>query len=67
MSRVKGINIKDRAYIILVELIDIKHFDQNNNKKDKKPFTNILICYTGFVTPNNDDEDEHDALFLWYD
>ena len=42
MGSIKEINIKDRTYYFYNDIIDIKTFDSNNLKLDKKR-TKILI------------------------
>ena len=44
---VRDINIK-KTQIPLFD--DIKEFDPNNVKLDKKSYKNILICYIAYVT-----------------
>ena len=41
---VKDINIKNYTYYFLDDIINIKDFDPNNIKIDKKSYRNILIC-----------------------
>ena len=48
-NRVKDIDIKNRTYYFFNYIINIKNFDPNNIKIDKKPYKNILIYYTGYV------------------
>ena len=43
-------DIKNRTYYFLNDIINIKNFDPNNIKIDEKSYKNILIYYTGFVT-----------------
>ena len=42
MGSIKEINIKDRTYYFYNDIIDLKTFDSNNSKVDKKR-TRILI------------------------
>ena len=46
---VKDVNIKNYTYYFLDDIINIKDFDPNNIKIDKKSYRNILICYIGYV------------------
>ena len=46
---VKDINIKNHTYYFLDDIINIKDFDPNIIKIDKKSYRNILICYIGYV------------------
>ena len=49
-NKIKDIDIKNRACYFFNDMINIKHFDTNNIKKDKKSHKNIPIYYTGYVT-----------------
>ena len=53
MSRVREIDIINRAYCFFYEIINIRNFDPNNIKIDEKSYKNILIYYIGYVTPNS--------------
>ena len=48
---VKDINVQNRTYYFF-NIINIKDFDPNNIRIDKKSYKNILIYYMGFVTIN---------------
>ena len=48
--KLKYIDIKNRTYYFFNEIINIKVFDLNNIKIDKKSYKNILIYYIGYVT-----------------
>ena len=50
MASIKNINIKKRAYYFYVDMINIKDFDSNLLKTDKKLFKNIAIYYIGYIT-----------------
>ena len=50
---VKDINMKNRRYYFLNDIIDIKDYDQNNIKIDEKPYINILIYCTAYITIKN--------------
>ena len=39
----------NQAYYFFNDMINIKNFDPNNIKIDKKPYKNIHIFYTGYV------------------
>ena len=47
---VKDSNIKNQAYYFFDDIINIKEFDPNYFKIDKKSYKNILIYYTAYVT-----------------
>ena len=49
-NKIKDIDIKNRTCYFFNDMINIKHFDTNNIKKDKKSHKNIPIYYTGYVT-----------------
>ena len=51
---VKDINIKNHTYYFFYDIIDIKDFDSNNIKIDKKSYKNVPIYYTGYVTIKKD-------------
>ena len=50
MGNIKEINIKNQIYFLFDEMIDIKNFDSNLLKIDKKSYKNIDIYYIGHVT-----------------
>ena len=47
---VKSINIKSHTYYFFNSMINLKHFDSNLLKLDKKLSRNIGIYYTGYIT-----------------
>ena len=49
-NKVKDIDIKNRIYYFVNDIIHIKNFDPNNIKTDQKSCKNILIYYIGYVT-----------------
>ena len=49
-NKVKDININNHTYYFFDDIINIKHFDQNNTKTDEKSYENVLIYYIGYVT-----------------
>ena len=50
MESTKQINIKDRTYYFYNDIIDIKTFDSNNLKLDKKTYKDLDIFNIGYVT-----------------
>ena len=50
INKVKDIDMKNHTYYFSNDTINIKNFDPNNFKKDKKSYKNILIYYIGYVT-----------------
>ena len=50
MGSIKQINIKNRTYYFLDDMINIKKFDSNLLKIDKKSYKNIDIFYIGHIT-----------------
>ena len=50
MSRkIKGIDIKSPTYYFFNDIINIKFFDPNDIRVDKKSYKVILIYYIGYV------------------
>ena len=49
-NKVKDIDIKNRTYYFLDDIIKLKNFDSSNIKIDEKSYKNILIYYIGYVT-----------------
>ena len=49
-NNVKEINTKNHTYYFFDDIINIKDFDPNNIKIDEKPYRNILIYCTTYVT-----------------
>ena len=50
MENVKEINIKNRTYYFFDDMINIKYFDWNLLKIDKKSYKNIAFYYIGYIT-----------------
>ena len=50
MSQIKEINIINSTYYFFDDMINIKNFDSNLLKVDKKSYKNIDICYIGYIT-----------------
>ena len=50
MWSIKEINIKNRTYYFFDDMSNIKDFDSNPLKTDKKSFKNIDIYYIGYIT-----------------
>ena len=53
MGNTKKINIKNRTYCLFDGMINIKNFDSNLLKIDKKSYKNIDIYYIGYFTMKN--------------
>ena len=53
MSHIKEINIKSRTYYLFDDMINIKNYDPNQIKIDKKPYKNTVIYYIGYITIKN--------------
>ena len=49
-NKVKDRDIKICTYYFFNDTINIKNFDPNNMKIDKKSYKNILINYIGYAT-----------------
>ena len=56
MGNIKEINIKNRTYYFFDDMINIKDFDRNLLKIDKKSYKNIYIYYIGYITMNIDSD-----------
>ena len=50
METTKQINIKNQTYYFYNDIIDIKMFDSNMLKLDKKSYKNLDIYNSGYVT-----------------
>ena len=50
MGKVKQIEIKNRIYYFYNEMINLKNFDSNLLKIDKKHCKGINIYYIGYIT-----------------
>ena len=50
MGSIKQINIKNETYYFYNDIIDIKTFDSNMLKLDKKSYKNLDIYNIGYVT-----------------
>ena len=50
MGEVKQIEIKDRTYYFYNEIINLKNFESNLLKIDKKSYKSIDIYYIGYIT-----------------
>ena len=58
MGEVKQINIKNLTYIFYNDIIDLKDFEPNLLKIDKKSYKNINIYYIGYITIQKIDDYE---------
>ena len=61
MAGVKQINVKNRPYQFYKDMIDLKNFEPNLLKIDKKSQKNIDIYYIGYVTIKK--IDEYESIF----
>ena len=68
MGEVKQINIKNRTYYFYNDMINIKDFEPNLLKIDKKSYKNIDTYYIGYITIKRIDDYESiysvDPLYL---
>ena len=55
MGNIKEINIKYWTYYFIDDMINIKDFDSNLLKANKKPDKNIDIYYIGYITMKDSD------------
>ena len=58
MGEVKEINIKNRTYCFYNDVINLKDFEPNLLKIDKKSYKNIDIYYIGYITIKKIDDYE---------
>ena len=49
-NKVKNTDIKNRICYLFNDAFNLKYFDPNNIKIDKKSYKNILIYYIWYVT-----------------
>ena len=47
---IRQLNIKDRIYYSYIDLINIKNFNSNNLKLDKKGVLGNDVYYIGYIT-----------------
>ena len=59
MGEVKQIEIKNRTYYFYNDIINIKNFESNLLKIDKKSYKNIDIYYIGYITIKKIDDCEN--------
>ena len=59
MGNIKYISIKNRTYYFFNDTINIKNFDSNLSKIEKKSYKNIGIYYTGYITIKKTVDYEH--------
>ena len=53
MSRIKETNIKSCTYYFFDDIVNIKNFDPNRIKIDKKSYESTIIDYVGYITTKN--------------
>ena len=58
MGKVKQINIKNGTYYFYNDIIDLKYFEPNLLKIDKKSYKNIDIYYIGYIAIKKIDDYE---------
>ena len=61
MGEVKKINIKNQTYYFYSNVIDLKNFEPNFLKIDKKSNKNIDIYYIGYATIKK--IDDYDSIY----
>ena len=59
MGKVKETEIKNRTYYFYNDMINIKNFDSNLLKINKKHYKGIYIYYTGYITIKKIDDFEN--------
>ena len=50
MGSIKELNIKNQTYYFFNDMIDIRNFESNLLKIDKKPYKDFDIYYIGYIT-----------------
>ena len=50
MEGINQLNIKNNTYYFYDDIIDIKNFQSNLLKIDKKPYKDFYIYYIGYIT-----------------
>ena len=50
MEGINQLNIKNNTYYFYDDIINIKNFQLNLLKIDKKPYKDFYICYIGYIT-----------------
>ena len=50
MGGIKEKDIKNRTYYFFNDMINIKNFDSDRIKVDKKSYRNVDIYYIGYIT-----------------
>ena len=58
MEEVKQMEIKNRTYYFYNDMINLKDFESNLLKIDKKHYKGIDIYYTGYITIKKNDDCE---------
>ena len=59
MGEIKQINIKNRTYYFRNDMINIKNFESNLLKIDRKSYKNIGIYNIGYITTKKNDDCEN--------
>ena len=59
MGEYKQLNMKSQTYYFFDGMIDIKHFQSNLLKIDKKPYKNIDIYCIGYIKMKKFNDCEH--------
>ena len=66
MGNLQEINIKIRTYYFFDDMINIKDFDTNLLKIDKKSYKNNDIYYIGYITTKDSDYVKVNGVNLLY-
>ena len=56
MGKTRELNIKNETYYFYDEMINMKSFNSNLLKIDKKPYKDIDIYYIGYITITKSDK-----------
>ena len=66
MRNINKINIKNRTCYFFDDMINIKIFDPNLLKTDKKSYKNISFYYIGYITMKDSDYVKINSVNLLY-
>ena len=66
MRSFKQSNIKNSLYYFFIEMNNIKKFDSDSIKRDKKSYKNIDIYYISYITAKFFDHDDFHAVIPFY-
>ena len=62
MGNIKQINIKNHTYYFFNDMANIKNFNSDFLKIEKKLYKNIDICYIGYIITRYFDDEDVDSV-----